>query len=231
MMTTKDVKAVMRKPWWALIKNEVIRAVAIRVKTDDPTLRPHGSILGQMFVDGMNELTEIRGYVHYLTTRKWAEILSDIEGDISSEALQVLSHEQGSMWFSEFQRFLNNSWKRSIADKASPDMFDTFDRKTFEAISSEWLLHIKNGHPALLATVMLEWMRHADNDVLRKAAVTACAFISVRSWPEVLLVVGEHFDKDLAPWDTPGAAEFFEKFKAMMVSEVKSYWEDVLSTS
>jgi hypothetical protein len=230
VLTTKDVKIVLRKPWWALIKNEVARVVAIRIKTDDASLKPHGSILGQMFVDIMNELEEVRSYVHYLTTRKWAEILSDVEGDLSAEALQVLSHGQGAMWFSEFQRFLNSSWKRSIADGAPLAIFDTFDHKTFEAISNEWFLHLKNGHPALLATVMLEWMRDPDNGALRKSAVTACAFLSVRSWPEVLRAVGEHFGKDLVPFDLPGAAEFFEKFKAMMKSEVKSYWEDQLTS-
>lgn len=230
MLTTKDVKLVMRKPWWALIKNEVARTVAIRIKTDNPSLRPHGSILGQMFVDAMNDLSEVRTYVHYLTTRKWTEIVSDIEGDISTEVLQVFSHEQGAIWFSEFQGFLNRAWKRSIVDQEAPDMFDIFDHKTFEAISNEWFLHLKNGNPALLATVMLEWMRDVDNAALRKSAVMACAFIAVRSWSEVLRAVGEHFGKDLTQWDTSDAAEFFEKFKAMMTKEVKSYWED-LSTS
>lgn len=231
MLTTKDVKIAMRKPWWTLIKNEVARVIAIRIKAEDPGLRPHGSILGQAFVDEMNELPELRDYFHYLTTRGWAEILSDVEGDLSPEMVKVLGHEQGAAWFLEFQKFMLMAWKNSTSQGAEGplDVFESFDRKVLEDIRKEWLLHLEKGvGPGPLALVMLEWMRDSQNDVLRRSSAAAFAFMAVRSWPEVLEAVERRLGGDLKTLDTPKAAEFFDEFKAMVAFSVREYWNDAL---
>lgn len=230
MLTTKDVKAAMRKPWWDLVKNEVARAIVLRTKTDDPSLKPHGSVLGQMFVDAMNELPELRGYVHYLITRKWPEIVSDVEGDLSAPMLDVFNHEESSRWFSEFQRFVLAAWKSSVPGKEPVDVAAVFDQASIEAIRKEWLLHLKGErNPALLAGVMLEWMRDDENPRLRKAAITACAFMAVRTWRETLQALRERFKSvDFSGLDTSEAAEFYERFRTMIQLPVEEYWDRLM---
>src|SRR5438128_2246212 len=110
MLTTKKVREILMQPWWTLVKNEVARAIAVRIKAKDPDLRPHGTILGQMFIDVLNVHSDCRAYFHYLTTRKWSEILTDAAEDLSDQMLEVLRHEQAEQWFTEFQKFLITAW-------------------------------------------------------------------------------------------------------------------------
>jgi hypothetical protein len=227
MMTTKDVPEILKKPWWTLIKNEVARAVVLRARMDDPDMRPHGSVLGQMFIEEMNVLPELRGYFHYLTTRGWSEVLGDIGADLSPEMAKALGHEQGAAWFAEFQKFLVIAWKNSTGEGPSlPDPFEAFDRARFTAFKKEWLLHLERGAgSAALANLMLEWMRDPDDTVLRQSAVAAFAFISVRSWSEVLRALEARFGEDLREMETPRASAFFERFKGMVKRSVEDYWD------
>lgn len=115
MLTTKGVRELLKRPWWTLVKNEVGRTVAIRVRAESPNLKPHGSVLGQMFIDLLNSNPDCRAYFHYLTTRTWEEVLMDIAEDVSEEMTRAFRHEEAAKWFGEFQGFLNLSWKNSIS--------------------------------------------------------------------------------------------------------------------
>ena len=118
MLTTKGVRDLIRQPWWPLVKNEAARCIAVRIRAEDPALKPHGSIMGQMFVELLNTRPEFRMVVHYLTSRKWEELVSDVAEDLSDAALETFRHKEGSEWWKEFQAFLITAWKQSVAPDA-----------------------------------------------------------------------------------------------------------------
>lgn len=226
MLTTSTVKGILRKPWWTLVKNEVARAIAIRTKAADDFLKPHGSVLGQAFVDLMNELPDLREYVHYLTTRGWPELISDIESDLSTEMQEALRHEEGAAWYQEFQKFLLEAWASSIPKASEEEAFRIISRKTYAIAKTEFKLHVERGiTPGVMASAILELMRDSANDVTRKAATLSCTFLAARTWPEVLVALAAKFSEDLKEFDTPKAAAYFETLKVMMLSQVEEFWD------
>ena len=233
MLTDKDIQEVLQQPWWTTVKNEVARTIAIRTKAEDPSLRPHGSLLGQMYIELLNKVPELRTYVHYLLTRKWPELLEVLKGDLSPQMRKALEHEQGAEWFMEFQRFLARAWKRSSGQTDDP--LQVFDSGIFMTIRNEWLLHVRRkASPGALAGIMVEWMRNAENDLLRRGAMNAYAFITVRSWKEVLDALRTHDIvsdpvQDLADLDTPEAEAFYDNWKAMVMASVGEYWDSLLN--
>lgn len=230
MLTTATVKVLLRKPWWNLVKNEVARVIAIRAQAPDDGLRPHGSGLGQDFIDTMNELPELREYVHYLTTRGWLEILSDIEEDLSPEMDKALRHEEGARWFKEFQRFILHAWKQSVPDAEVDQPILRIQRRLFEVARDELALHLeKQVHPALMANAMLELMRDPVNDSSRRTTLLCATFIAPRTWPEVVKALSDRFSEDLSKFLTPAASVYFEQFKEMIVAQIEDFYEGALA--
>jgi hypothetical protein len=229
MLTTSTVKIVLRKPWWPLVKNEAARVIAIRAKALDEGLKPHGSVLGQMFIEAMNGLPDLRSYVHYLTSRGWPELVSDIEGDLSPEMLEVLRHEEGSLWFKEFQKFVLEAWNNSIPHPDPDETFSVLTRRMFTIIKDELSLHLERKvSPALMANSVLELLRDSSDPVTRKATTLSITFLSARSWQEVLDALGVRFSENFSKWDTPEATAYFDRFKAMILAQIEDFWDQQL---
>jgi hypothetical protein len=227
MFSSKDITGVMKQDWWALVKNEVIRSVVMRIKNTQGA-KPHGSVLGQAFIDEMNENHDLRKFMQYLTTRTWQEIVLDLEKDLSGEVLLVFRDPEAASWFEEFQRFLIKAWNMSVKDEKP--WFKKMDRKTFDTIRREWGLHLDKGNgPAALATVALEWLRDAENDRLRQAMSTTISFMSVRTWKQVLEAVGAEFGEDYSALATTKAEKFYEGFKVMVIGAMREYWDEYVS--
>lgn len=230
MLTTSTVKVILRKSWWSLVKNEVARVIAIRGQATDDGLRPSGSGLAQDFIDTMHELPELREYVHYLTTRGWLEILSDIQSDLSPEMEKALHHEEGARWFREFQRFLIHAWKRSAPEAEADQPILRIHRRLFEIARDELALHLeKKVHPALMANAMLELMRDPSNDASRRTALLCATFMAPRTWPEVVKALSDRFSEDLSRFVTPAAAAYFEQFKEMIVAQIEDFYESAVA--
>lgn len=115
MLTADDIKAMVNEPWFQNLQKEILRDINKRVKyAAEPTLKPHGSMIGQIFLDKMNADPSYRVHFHYLRSREWDEILADIKDAVKPEDLAVFSNKEGFAWFNELQRFLIGAWNSSM---------------------------------------------------------------------------------------------------------------------
>jgi hypothetical protein len=125
MLNSTEVRRYFKVPIWTIVKHEVARSIAVRLKEEDPALKPPGSMLGQAFLDAMNSVdpkagAQVREVIQYLTTRKWGEILDDIREDLSQPMYEVMRSTEGFTWFREFQKFVLNAWNLSCAAPIAP---------------------------------------------------------------------------------------------------------------
>lgn len=115
MLTADDIKAMVNEPWFNNLQKEILRDINKRVKyAAEPALKPHGSMIGQIFLDKMNADPSYRVHFHYLRSREWDEILADIKEAVKPEDLVVFGHKEGHSWFNELQRFLIGAWNSSM---------------------------------------------------------------------------------------------------------------------
>lgn len=229
MFTAKDIERVFQAPWWESVKNEVIRTITIRISTREPLDRPHGSLLGQAFLDILNDVegrVEAKEYVHYLSTRSWAELVTDASPNLSERALEALRHPQGEKWFQEFRRFVLRAWGRSIGEEEVDVRI--FHRELFDIIVQEFKRHVALGDPLFLANTVMEWLRDEHDGERRKITSMAIAFIMPRKLWEVLGAASKEYDLDLSSIDTEEASVFFEQLKYMIEGAMGDYWHRFL---
>jgi hypothetical protein len=79
-----------------------------------PLQKPHGTLLGQAFIDNMNEDVSLRKYMHFLISRNWQEILEEVGNGFQPEHAETLKDPEAEVWFNEFQSFLSQAWNASI---------------------------------------------------------------------------------------------------------------------
>lgn len=236
MITTANVHEALQASWWETVKNEVVRTISVRIKAKHEVDKPHGSILGEMFVMAMNQDPSVRLFVNYLLTRGWSEVVDDLKAGLSPQVKRTLLdvEGEGEAWFSEFRGYVGKAWAKSCGTSGAKDILRILDRSMFKEIRREWVKHVKSGTSAgALAQVMSEWMRSIDNDEMRRSASNAYAFISVRSWPEVLaaLRTSELIHdpiRDLAGLDSKEAEEYYDEWKLMVMATVDQYWNSVV---
>lgn len=114
VLTKEAIEAAVKEPWFQDLQDEIARTVRRRKNVSDPRLKPHGTLLGQAFIDQMNVDMGMRKYMHYLCSREWSEVLSDAEPGIKTENREILHDPEAAAWFSEFQTFLTAAWNASI---------------------------------------------------------------------------------------------------------------------
>jgi hypothetical protein len=226
MLTTQGVRTLTKAPWWNLVKNEVARTITLRAKAGDLELKPHGSILGQMFVDTLNGHPECRVYVHYLITRKWPEILSDIGEELSQEVLDVVRHEEGGRWFYEFQRFLATAWKNSIdpappVKKEPPGFRAVIETEFFKEFLHIWAGHLKMGRPPhLLATMLVNLM------LANESFEAFYNWMAASSYEEVLTAIGPKIQEEVkAYFRSSEAVAFFDEVIGVIARRIKDDYE------
>ena len=223
MFTEKNVEALFKEPWWDLVKNEVLRTIVCRINAArNGTPRIGGSLLGQAFVDLMNREPEYRRYVHYLSTRAWAELVDAAAPNLSENSLGVLKDSEAFSWFAEFKKFLIDSWKASTSDQIG---LEIMDRPMLEVLLQELDRHINAGKPEFMVNTIMEAMKDPVDHRLRKSASTAVTFMMVRSWTEVLSAIEKKYGMDVSGLETRAAAAFFDRMKFMIGAVMGEYWE------
>lgn len=114
-LAVKDsVKEAVKEPWFQELQEEIALTVKRRKEAPSPNLKPHGTLLGQSFIDKMNREPRIRTYFHYLITRYWHQIMADAGEGIKAEYKELFKDPEAEVWFTEFQSFLTASWNASI---------------------------------------------------------------------------------------------------------------------
>jgi len=108
------IKDAINEEWFQDLQDEITRTIKKRLQAENPRIKPHGSMLGQSFLDKMNEDAGVRTYFHYLCSREWKEILDDASEGIKEENKEALVSEEAGIWFNEFQSFLIAAWNHSI---------------------------------------------------------------------------------------------------------------------
>lgn len=103
-------------------------------------------------------------------------------------------------------------------------------RPQFADIVKEWALHVKTGNaPTSFAHMYLELMRDPDDHEARKACTVFANFMTPRDWPAMFNVIGPHVAPDtLEIFETPEAEEFYEGFRAIVVSSIQDYFEQYM---
>jgi hypothetical protein len=122
-MTKDAIKDVLKEPWFKDLQDEIAVTIQRRKMATNPALKPHGSLLGQAFIDRLNKDPRIRPFMTYLITRYWNEkpagwtqpsILEDAAEGIKSEYMELFKEPEAELWFREFQEFLTMAWNASI---------------------------------------------------------------------------------------------------------------------
>lgn len=114
VLTKEAIESAVKEKWFQDLQDEIVRTVKRRKGATDPRLKPHGTLLGQAFIDQMNQDVGMRRYMHYLTSREWPEILVDAEVGLKAENKEIMHDPEAAVWFSEFQMFLTAAWNSSI---------------------------------------------------------------------------------------------------------------------
>jgi len=108
---------------------------------------------------------------------------------------------------------------------------DMLDKPFFKQVIKEWSLHVKtNQDPTTFANMYMEWMRDPLDHEGRKATTMFANFMKPRDWPDMMKIIGVKLDKDVANiFKSEAAADFYEGFKAMVVEQIRDYWEQFLA--
>lgn len=108
---------------------------------------------------------------------------------------------------------------------------DMLDKPFFRQVIKEWSLHVKtNQDPTTFANMYMEWMRDPLDHEGRKATTMFANFMKPREWSDMMKIMGPKLDKDVsAIFKSEAAADFYDGFKAMVVEQIKDYWEQFLA--
>ncbi|MGH9390482.1 MAG: hypothetical protein ACRD1Z_12765 [Vicinamibacteria bacterium] len=114
VLTKEAIESAVKEKWFQDLQDEIARTIRRRKTVSDQRLKPHGTLLGQAFIDQMNQDVTMRKYMHYLCSREWSEVLSDAEPGFKAENKETLHDPEAAVWFVEFQMFLTAAWNSSI---------------------------------------------------------------------------------------------------------------------
>lgn len=117
VLTKEAIQNAVKEKWFQDLQDEIARTVKKRKTAVDPRLKPHGTLLGQAFIDNMNEDISLRKYMHFLISRNWTEILEEVGTGFKPELVEVMHDPEAESWFNEFQLFLSAAWNASIGVK------------------------------------------------------------------------------------------------------------------
>lgn len=117
VLTKEAIQKALNEPWFVDLQGEIARTVKKRKAAANPLQKPHGTLLGQAFIDNMNEDVSLRKYMHFLISRNWQEILEEVGNGFKPEYADMLKDPEAEVWFNEFQLFLSAAWNASIGVK------------------------------------------------------------------------------------------------------------------
>jgi len=117
VLTKEAIQKALNEPWFIDLQKEIARTVRKRKTAVTALQKPHGTLLGQAFIDNMNEDVSLRKYMHFLISRNWPEILEEVGNGFQPEHAEILKDPEAEVWFNEFQGFLSQAWNASIGVK------------------------------------------------------------------------------------------------------------------
>lgn len=117
VLTKEAIQKALNEPWFIDLQKEIARTVKKRKSATTSLQKPHGTLLGQAFIDNMNEDVSLRKYMHFLISRTWPEILEEVGNGFQPEHADILKDPEAEVWFNEFQGFLSAAWNASIGVK------------------------------------------------------------------------------------------------------------------
>lgn len=117
VLTKEAIQKALKEPWFLDLQDEIARTVKRRKAATNPRLKPHGTLLGQAFIDNMNEDISLRKYMHFLISRNWQEILIEVGDGFKPEHVETFKDPEAEVWFTEFQEFLSAAWNASLGVK------------------------------------------------------------------------------------------------------------------
>lgn len=108
---------------------------------------------------------------------------------------------------------------------------DMLDKPFFKQVIKEWAFHVKtNQDPTTFANMYMEWMRDPLDHEGRKATTMFANFMKPREWSDMMKIIGPKLDKDVAAtFKSEVAVDFYDGFKAMVVEQIRDYWEQFLA--
>jgi hypothetical protein len=105
------------------------------------------------------------------------------------------------------------------------------DRPFAKKVLKEWALHVKKEEdPTTFANMYLEWMRDPMDHEGRKACSVFANIMKVRDWPDMMKIIRPKLDPEVAKiFESKYAEEFYNGFRAMVVEQIRDYWEQFLA--
>lgn len=114
VLTREQAREMSKEPWFKELQDLIARDVKARIAAKVPAMKPHGSMIGQLFIDKVNEDAKYRMHFHYLRSREWREVLEDADPGISPENKELFRHPEALEWFSQFSQYLVQAWNQSL---------------------------------------------------------------------------------------------------------------------
>lgn len=108
---------------------------------------------------------------------------------------------------------------------------DMLDKPFFRQVIKEWSLHVKtNQDPTTFANMYMEWMRDPLDHEGRKATTMFANFMKPRDWTDMMKILGPKLEKEVNQiFRSEAATDFYDGFKAMVVEQIRDYWEQFLA--
>jgi hypothetical protein len=114
---------------------------------------------------------------------------------------------------------------------------DTYFNKHLKTLKSaglvyEWIrLLIAKADAVLLANHFLECMRNETNGTLRIACAAFASLMESMTFPEISELLSQHVSqKNRSILKDPYASEFYLRFRACVILQVKNYWHQFLES-
>lgn len=107
---------------------------------------------------------------------------------------------------------------------------DMMDEPFFKEVMKEWALHVEEkADPTTFANMYLEWMRDPNRHEARQACSMFANVMKVRNWKRMLAILEPKLPADIVTqFKTPFATDFYDGFKAMVLEQIRAYWQGFL---
>jgi DNA-binding XRE family transcriptional regulator len=107
---------------------------------------------------------------------------------------------------------------------------DMMDEPFFKEVMKEWALHVEEeASPDTFANMYLEWMRDPEHHQTRQACSMFANVMKVRNWKRLLAILEPKLSPEiLTQFRKPYATDFYDGFKAMVLEQIRAYWQGFL---